>query len=209
MRKIGLLGLSIWILGLCVSVIAAAEHQWHLLTASNALRLTASEPQSGTLTYLDTIDRAFQETDWEPTSEGYQLIIPCPRTGLYQWNDQRIVAGITPGVTLHGTPVYVNGQEAIYTEKVMMEAFVLPGEDFAFAKAPLLSHAFAQGTYYYYEIAEEGDYHYTYGEETYHFYLDLSEPEVIMTPDLNDLELVFFRTTGISIKKADRIRKER
>ena len=68
MRKIGLLGLSIWILGLCVSIIAAAEHQWHLLTASNALRLTASEPQSGTLTYLDTIDRAFQETDWEPGS---------------------------------------------------------------------------------------------------------------------------------------------
>ena len=96
----------------------------------------------------------------------------------------------------------MNGQEAIYTEKVMMEAFVLPGEDFAFAKAPLLSHAFAQGTYYYYEIAEEGDYHYTYGEETYHFYLDLSEPEVIMTPDLNDLELVFFQDNRYLYKES-------
>lgn len=190
MKKIWIVWFGLLIIAFSHYSFKAAEIEWKLLTDSDAWIITDSQPREGELTYLGHYQVTIEKNDWNYIDQAYQLVIPCINSGLYEFANYRLVTGLKPGVRIHQTPRYIDKNEAVYDEIVTMEAFVPLNQEFIVDYPFSLKHVFDEGTYYYFEFEEEGDFAYCYEGQNFHFYVDLSDPIVEIEPFLTDLELV-------------------
>lgn len=190
MKKIWLFWFVLLMIGCLQYSFEAAEIQWQYLTDSNAWIITDSQPQVGEVTYFGEQYTSVTSNDWYYIDEIYQLVLVCENPGLYEFGNYRLISNLEPGVRIHQTPRYIEKNEAIYDEKVTMEVYVPFDQEFTIDYPFSLKHDFDEGTYYYFEFMDEGDFAYSYGGTNFHFYVDLSDPVIEIDPFMTDLEMV-------------------